>query len=832
MSDYTAEQIQVLEGLEAVRKRPAMYVQGGTGIDGYHQLLTEVIDNAIDECLAGYANTVEVILHPDGSASVIDNGRGVPVDIMKKEGKPAVEVIYTVLHAGGKFDSAAYKVSGGLHGVGASVVNALSELLEVEVRREGKVHKITFSRGNVSMPLQVIGTYEGQSGTKVSFLPDHNIFKEVTAFDFSRIRKRLKELSYLTGGVKIIFRDLRGEPKHETFQEEGGVAAFADSLAKDENRLYEKPLLLQGISEDIEVEVGLQHTTSYGQTILCYANMITNRDGGTPLTGFKTAYTRTLNNYAKAKNIIKKGEPTPTGDDFLEGIHCVISVKLGDPQFESQAKVKLLNPEAQGATHTVIYEKFNEILEENPQIGKAIIEKAVNAAKAREAARKARELVRRANPLENDDLPGKLADCQSEDPSVSELYIVEGISAGGCFSGDTKVSLADRRVLSFRELVQEQKEGKSHLGYTIDQNGAMCMEQLLNARITKTNVNVVKLTLDNGELITVTPDHLFMLANGQYKPVSELAIDDLLMPTPFFYKESTQSLCVWNADSSAWQEQSEIEIPIGSSVENYLKRKESISKPADNYTRHLIKIENLQEKIDVYDVEVPKTHNFALASGVFVHNSAKGGRERRFQAILPLRGKVLNVEKAGITKILKNAEIRAMVAAIGTGIEGDMGISEDNHFDLEALRYHRVIIMADADVDGSHIRTLILTFFYRYMRPLIENGYLYIAQPPLFGVSFGREKTPTYIYSDGDLQTLLNDNKNRKANIQRYKGLGEMNADELWHTTMNPETRILKKVTIEDAFEATEAFEMLMGSEVPPRRAFIEQNAHLAQLDV
>ena len=415
-------------------------------------------------------------------------------------------------------------------------------------------------------------------------------------------------------------------------------------MAKDEKRIYDKPLLLKGVNEDIEVEVGLQHTISYGQNILCYANMITNRDGGTPLTGFKTAYTRTLNNYAKAKNLIKKGEPTPTGDDFLEGLHCVISIKLGDPQFESQAKVKLLNPEAQGATHAVVYEKFNEVLEENPQIGKAIIEKAVNAARAREAARKARELVRRANPLENDDLPGKLADCQSEDPSVSELYIVEGISAGG---------------------------------------------------------------------------------------------------------------------------------------------------------------------------------------------SAKGGRERRFQAILPLRGKVLNVEKAGITKILKNAEIRAMVAAIGAGIEGEgTGATEDNHFDLQAVRYHRVIIMADADVDGSHIRTLILTFFYRYMRPLIDNGYLYIAQPPLFGVSFGREKTPTYIYNDGDLQKLLDENKNRKANIQRYKGLGEMNADELWHTTMNPETRILKKVTIEDAFEATEAFEMLMGSEVPPRRAFIEQNAHLAQLDI
>ncbi len=831
MSNYTAEQIKVLEGLDAVRKRPAMYVQGGTGIDGYHQLLTEIIDNAIDECLAGYADTVEVTLHSNGSASVMDNGRGVPVDIMKKEGRPAVEVIYTVLHSGGKFDSNAYKVSGGLHGVGASVVNALSESLEVEVKREGKIYKIAFNRGDLSTPLQITGSYESEagSGTKVTFLPDHSIFTEIQAFDFSRIRKRIKELSYLTGGVKIIFRDLRGEPKHEVFQERGGVAAFAQNLVKGEKCLYDKPLLLKDISEDIEVEVGLQHTSSYGQTILCYANMITNRDGGTPLTGFKTAYTRTLNNYAKSKGLIKKGEPNPTGDDFLEGIYCVISVKLGEPQFESQAKVKLLNPEAQSATHAVVYEKFNEILEENPKIGKAIIEKAVNAAKAREAARKARELVRRSNPLENDDLPGKLADCQSEDPSVSELYIVEGISAGGCFSGDTKVLLADRRALSFKELVKEQDKGKSHLGYTIDKNGAMSMGQLLNARVTKTNVKVIKIILDNGELITATPDHLFMLVNGEYKPASELTISDSLMPTPFFYKEDTQSLWLWNTDSAAWQEQNEVKIPIGGNVENYLSRKGNIKKPGDDYARHIVKIEDSEQQMDVYDVEVANTHNFALASGVFVHNSAKGGRERRFQAILPLRGKVLNVEKAGIAKILKNAEIRSMIAAIGAGIEGT---GEDEHFDLESVRYHRVIIMADADVDGSHIRTLLLTFFYRYMRPLIEAGYLYIAQPPLYGVTFGREKNMTYIYSDVNLKEILDENKGRKANIQRYKGLGEMNADELWDTTMNPETRILKKVTIEDAFEVSETFEMLMGSEVPPRRAFIEQNAHLAQLDV
>ena len=644
LSNYDASNIQVLEGLEAVRLRPAMYVQGGTGVDGYHQLLTEVLDNSIDESLAGFADTVEIILQKDGSVTIIDNGRGVPVDMMKKENKPAVEVIYTILHAGGKFDAGAYKVSGGLHGVGASVVNALSDWLEVEVRRDGKIHMIRFERGVVTKPLEVIGKYNAKkekTGTKVTFLPDHSIFKEINSYSYDRVRRRLKELSYLTGGIKIIFKDMRGsEERNETFQEVGGVAAFAENIAGDDKRLYEKGLLIKGVSDDIDVEVGMIHTSNFSQNILCYANMITNRDGGTPLTGFKTAYTRALNAYAKKNNIVKKGEPTPSGEDFLEGICCVISIKIGDPQFESQAKVKLLNPEAQTATQSVVYEKINEILEENPKTAKIIIEKAVNAAKAREAAKRARELVRRSSPLDNDDLPGKLADCSSTDPSVSELYIVEGNSAGG---------------------------------------------------------------------------------------------------------------------------------------------------------------------------------------------SAKGGRERRFQAILPLRGKVLNVEKATMGKILKNAELRSMIAAIGAGVEG---AGEDSTFDIEAVRYHRIIIMADADVDGSHIRTLILTFFYRYMKPIIDAGYLFIAQPPLYGVKFGRSKEVNYIFDEADLKTLLKDNRGKKNEIQRYKGLGEMNADELWHTTMNPESRILKKVTVDDAFEASETFEMLMGMEVPPRRAFIEENAHLAAIDV
>ena len=527
--------------------------------------------------------------------------------------------------------------------MGGSVVNALSDLLVAEVTRDGKVYSICFERGIVTKQLEVIGNApKNKTGTKVTFMPDHSIFKDIQGFDYQRVRRRLKELAYLTGGVKIILEDRRhkNDVRHEVFHEQGGVAAYAHNLADEGKHLYEKPILIKGASENIEVDVGMMHTTGYGQMVLTYANMITNRDGGTHLTGFKSAYTRILNNYAKDKNMIKKGDPQPTGDDFLEGITCVISVKIPDPQFESQAKVKLLNPEAQSAVQSVVYEKLAEILEENPKIAKTIIEKASNAARAREAARKARELVRRANPLDNDDLPGKLADCQSEDPSASEIYIVEGDSAGG---------------------------------------------------------------------------------------------------------------------------------------------------------------------------------------------SAKQGRERRFQAILPLRGKILNVEKAQLGKILKNAEIRAMVAAIGAGI---LGTGDDEHFNLEDVRYHRIIIMTDADVDGSHIRTLLLTFFYRYLKPLIETGYLYIAQPPLYGVRFGRAKELIYVFNDEDLKKLQSENRGKNYEIQRFKGLGEMNPEQLWETTMNPETRVLLRVTIQDAQDAHDTFEMLMGSEVPPRRAFIEDNAHLAQLEI
>ncbi|RTR30836.1 DNA gyrase subunit B [Deinococcus radiophilus] len=650
-NNYTADSISILKGLEAVRKRPGMYVQGGTGIDGYHQLLTEIIDNAIDEGLAGFADEITVTMHADGSATVTDNGRGIPVDIMKSEGRPAIEVIFTELHAGGKFGQGAYKVSGGLHGVGSSVVNALSTYLDVTVNKGGQLHHVRFEKGEVVTPLEVLGktpkdvTYS----SSVSFHPDPEVFREFhNQFDYERIRRRLRELAYLTG-LKIVLRDERtelhaGEVREETFFEQGGIANFAESLVSDAGKLlYDQAIVMRGTHGEVEVEVAFIHANTYSSdNILTYANMIRTRDGGTPLTGFKTAYTRILNKYAKDKNLVKSGNPAPSGDDLLEGIYCVISVKLGDPQFESQAKVKLLNSEAQTAVNAIVGEKFSEFLEENPKVGKTIVEKAAEAARAREAARKARDIVRRSNPLENDDLPGKLADCSSQDPAESELFIVEGNSAGG---------------------------------------------------------------------------------------------------------------------------------------------------------------------------------------------SAKSGRERRFQAILPLRGKILNVEKAELNKSLKNAEIRSMIAAIGAGVDGS---GDQLRFDVEQLRYHKVIIMTDADMDGGHITTLLLTFFFRYMKPVVEHGHLYIAQPPLYRIMVGRSKTGEYLYSDEELRAKVNEaNKaGKKFEIQRFKGLGEMNADQLWDTTMNPETRVLKQVTIEDLLAANETFEDLMGSDVQPRKVFIQENARFADITV
>lgn len=636
---YDAEQIQILKGLEAVRKRPSMYI-GSTGGRGLHHLVYEVVDNSIDEALAGFCDQISVTIHADNSISVTDNGRGVPVDIHPEMGIPGVEVAMTVLHAGGKFGSGGYKVSGGLHGVGVSVVNALSEWLEVEISRNGKIYRQRYERGATVSKLEEVGKATG-SGTKVTFKPDAEIFDK-TEYNFDTLSQRLRELAFLNKGVRIILKDEREGGEETLFEYKGGIASFIEYLNKSRIALH-RVVHFQDNRDSTDVEVGLQYNDSYMENILTFANNINTAEGGTHLSGFKTAMTRVINDYARKNNILKEKDSNLSGDDIREGLTAVISVKLLNPQFEGQTKTKLGNGELAGLVNTIVGEKLAEFLEQQPAVAKKIIEKALTASRAREAARKASELIKRKSALEHSTLPGKLADCSEKDPTQCELYLVEGDSAGG---------------------------------------------------------------------------------------------------------------------------------------------------------------------------------------------SAKQGRDRRYQAILPLRGKILNVEKARLDKMLANEEIRTMITALGTGLE--METSEDEEkdgYDLSKLRYHRVIIMTDADVDGAHIRTLLLTFFYRYMQPLVTNGHVYIAQPPLYQVRAGKEKV--YAYDDKELKEVLKNFPRKRYTLQRYKGLGEMNPEQLWETTMDAEKRIILQVTLEDAFEADEVFSTLMGDKVEPRREFISRNAkYVRNLDI
>ena len=627
--EYGAEQIQVLEGLEAVRKRPGMYI-GSTSERGLHHLVYEVVDNSIDEALAGYCTDINVVIHQDNSITVTDNGRGIPVDL-HETGKPAVEVVLTVLHAGGKFGGDGYKVSGGLHGVGVSVVNALSEYMEVEVKRDGKIHAISFKRGVTVSPMKVIGETE-ETGTKVHFLPDKEIFS-VTEYSYDTLKHRLRELSFLNKEITIHLMDERSG-KNESFHFDGGIRSFVQHLNKKKEVLNPEPIYFNGTKDDIVVEIALQYNDSYQENIYSFVNNINTEEGGTHLAGFKIALTRAANDYAKKNNIIKGNQSNLSGEDIREGITSVISLKIREPQFEGQTKTKLGNSEVRGIVDSIVSEGLNEYFEEHPDITKKILDKAVMAARAREAARKARELTRRKNALEVSSLPGKLADCSVKDPAHCEIFIVEGDSAGG---------------------------------------------------------------------------------------------------------------------------------------------------------------------------------------------SAKQGRDRRFQAILPIRGKILNVEKARLDRIYANAEIRTMITAFGSGISDE--------FDLSKLRYNKIVIMTDADVDGAHIRTLLLTFFYRYMKPLIEHGHVYIAQPPLYQIRKGKKSW--YTYSDDELTAKLDEVGRDSAVIQRYKGLGEMNPEQLWDTTMNPEGRTMLQVSMEDAEAADELFTILMGDKVEPRRQFIEEHAKLVRnLDI
>ena len=628
---YNAAQIQVLEGLEAVRKRPGMYI-GSTGAKGLHHLVYEIVDNSIDEALAGYCKTIHVTIQQDNSIMVEDDGRGMPVDKHPKLGIPAVEVIHTVLHAGGKFGGGGYKVSGGLHGVGASVVNALSTHMEVEIKRNGNIYKQCYEKGKTVSKLDIIGESK-KTGSKTTFWPDPEIF-ETTVFDFATLEHRLREMAFLNKGIKIIFKDEReGQKRSETFHYEGGIKEFVKFQNQNKTPLHPDIIYFEISKETCEVEIAMQYTDSYSELILGYANNINTTDGGTHIVGFKSALTRVFNDYGK-KNKILKDNDVLSGEDVREGLTAIVSVKLAEPQFEGQTKAKLGNPEIRGFVETSTNENLTAFLEENPAQAKIIVEKCIRAARAREAARKARDLTRRKGALESFSLPGKLADCSEKDPALSEIFLVEGDSAGG---------------------------------------------------------------------------------------------------------------------------------------------------------------------------------------------SAKDGRDRKRQAILPLRGKILNVEKARLDRILSSEEIKNMITAFGCGIGED--------FNLEKLRYHKIIIMTDADVDGAHIRTLLLTFFYRYMKPLIEEGYVYAAQPPLYQVKKGREVY--YTYSEEEQTKLMNDiaDKPGKADIQRYKGLGEMDAEQLWETTMDFKHRTLVQITLEDSAAADEIFTTLMGDKVPPRKKFIEDNAQHATID-
>ena len=636
MSDnYGAEQIQILEGLEAVRKRPGMYI-GSTSSKGLHHLVYEIVDNAVDEALAGFCSAITVTVNKDNSITVVDNGRGIPVDIQKKAGRPAVEVVFTILHAGGKFGGGGYKVSGGLHGVGASVVNALSEWLEVVVYKDGKEYKQRYERGKVMHDLQMIGDTE-KNGTKVTFKPDPEIFEE-TIYDFEILKERLRETAFLTKGLKIILIDDREEPAVERiFHYEGGIKEYVEYLNRPHDVLYPDIIYCEGTKDDVYVEVAMQHNSSYTENCYSFVNNIITPEGGTHLMGFRSALTKTFNDYARKNKLLKDNEPNLSGEDIREGLTTIISIKIGEPQFEGQTKQKLGNSEARGAVDTIVSERLMVFLEQNPAVGKMISEKAVLAQRARDAARKARDLTRRKTALETMSLPGKLADCSDKDPANCEIYIVEGDSAGG---------------------------------------------------------------------------------------------------------------------------------------------------------------------------------------------SAKTARARATQAILPLRGKILNVEKSRLDKILVYNEIKAMITAFGTGIHDD--------FDISKLRYHKIIIMTDADVDGAHIATLLLTFLYRFMPELIKQGYVYLAQPPLYKVEKNRKVW--YAYSDTELNNILNEiGRDQNNRIQRYKGLGEMDAEQLWETTMDPERRILLKVTMDDAKLASlnDTFTTLMGDKVEPRREFIETHAkYVRNLDI
>ncbi len=912
---YSEQNIQILEGLEAVRVRPGMYI-GATDQRGLHQLIYEVVDNSIDEVMAGEADTVNVTIHADGSVIIEDNGRGIPVaEHHQRPGLSTLEVVMTILHAGGKFGGGGYQISSGLHGVGVSVVNALSEWCQVDVRRDGHLWRQRYEKGVAVTPLLDLGPAEG-TGTTTSFLPDLTVM-ETRDYSFDILAQRFREMAYLNRGLTISLRDERSD-REATFYFEGGLVSFVRYLNKNRGRLQARPISVSREVDGVKVELAMQYNDGWNTTEFSFANGINTVDGGMHITGFRSALTRTLNDYARKVGLLKEKDGNLSGDDVRQGLTAVVSVKIPNPQFEAQTKAKLNNAEVRPIVEAVTADMLMQYLEETPGEAKAIIDKCLVSARAREAARAARELVQRKNALDTT-LPGKLADCSEKRPDRCELYLVEGDSAGGCFSGDTLVALADGRALSFKALVAEQAEGKEHFGYTIRKDGTIGLERLINARITKAQAKVIRVTLDDGESIVCTPDHRFMLRDGSYKSAAELTPDDSLMPLYRKFSDMsepgitiqgyemvkdprsdswlfTHMLADWyNRWKGVYREEDgdhchHLDFNKLNNNPTNIKRlpeeehlalhrkhvKQTLHRPEvmeqcrvagkidiDAYSAHrlavrdksllrfdkfcqryfdgnidqvyeavatynhrIVSIEPLEEEIEVYDVEVPGTHNFALASGVFVHNSAKQGRDRHFQAILPLRGKILNVERARLDRMLASEEVKNIITALGVGV--------GEHFNMAKLRYGRIVIMCDADVDGAHIRTLLLTFFYRYMEPLITGGHLYIAQPPLYHIKIGKQVH--FVYSDEERDRLVEqyraEHNGKEPEVGRYKGLGEMNPETLWETTMDPTTRTLLRVTIEEAVEADKTFTMLMGDEVAPRRRFIESHAKNATLDI
>ncbi|MEK6823776.1 MAG: DNA topoisomerase (ATP-hydrolyzing) subunit B [Nanoarchaeota archaeon] len=774
---YGAESIKVLEGLEGVRKRPAMYI-GSTGKEGLHHLVYEVVDNSVDEALAGFCKSINVIINKDGSVTVEDDGRGIPVDNHPKYNVSAAEVALTKLHAGGKFDKKSYMISGGLHGVGVSCVNALAKRLILEIKRDGKLYSQEYSRGEPKTKLKAVGSVgKDETGTKITFWPDEQIFSTLE-FDYKFLENRFREIAFLNAGLKISLVD-ENKSKSEEFFSTGGLIEFVKWINKSKEPLFPKPIYFKKEMDSTMIEISIQYISGYQENIFGFVNTINTVEGGTHISGFKTALTRVINDYVKKRNLLK-GEEGLSGEDVREGLTAIVSIKIPEPQFEGQTKTKLGNSEVKGFVDSIVTSLLAEFFEENPNIAKNIIAKCLDAAKARLAAKKARELVRRKSVFGFGGLPGKLSDCSSKETEETELYIVEGESAGGCFDGDIKIALADGRNLSFKELIEEYNQEKENFCYTIKNDGSIGIAKIENPRLTKENAEVIKIVLDNNEEIICTPDHKFMLRNGNYKEAKDLTKEDSLMPLYL-----------------------EVEV--------------------EPYNHKIKKIILLNEKIDVYDLEVPETHNFALSSGVFVHNSAKMARNKELQAILPLKGKILNVEKATPSKTLSSEEITNLITAIGTGV--------GEQFDTNNLRYGKVIIMTDADVDGQHIMTLLLTFFFRFMPKLIENGNIYAALPPLYRV---RKKEDYYVYSDEELKKIIKELGASESSVAvtRFKGLGEMSADQLWETTMDPKNRKIKKIYIEDAVEADQTFTMLMGDDVQARKQFIQENAQKAQLDV